>query len=125
MSEVSITAHAVLRYAERVLGFPIDHAREMLERSCGVKVSDSTLLQHLEDRAMIDVAAIKARLDTPAVRIAADMGTCNVVSREGRIIIKNRTVITFLERDMSRKVHGPVKRDRKVWIRGQRMMPDL
>lgn len=127
MSHLSITAHAILRYAERVMGFPIDHARQTLERRFGVKVSETTLLEHLEDNGMLDAQSIREVLDTPMARIAADMvdaGECNVVTRQGRIVIKNRTVVTFLEREMKR-TNRPQKYHNKVWIRGQRRVADV
>lgn len=92
-----------------------------------MKVSDTTLLEHLEDNGMLDADPIRAALDTPMARIAADMacaGECNVVTRQGRIVIKNRTVVTFLEREMKR-TNRPQKYHNKVWIRGQRRVADV
>jgi len=124
MPSVQFSAHAVLRYAERALGFPVEKERNLLAQNTGSSINDVQLLDHLESSRKLDATRIRDFMDSPAVRTMTKLGTGNVITPLGRIVIKDGVVVTFLERTMKRQNQTP-RRDGIVWIRGERRSANL
>lgn len=116
---VTISAHALLRYAERAMGIPVAAERERICDRFGRALCDPEILELMADEGLIDVAALTAWLTTPAVLAAANMGDCTVITPEGRIVVKNRIVVSFLARHMKHEHKASRPQDKMYFRRGK------
>jgi len=60
------------------------------------QVSDHAVLRYIERILLIDVDAIRAHLDSPAVATAASFGCETVVMHDCRLRLKGDTVATVI-----------------------------
>lgn len=116
---VTISAHALLRYAERALGIPVASERKRICASFGRTLCDPEILELMADQGLINVPALTGRLTTPAVLAAANMGECTVITPEGRIVVKNRIVVSFLARHMKHEHKANRPQDKMYFRRGK------
>ena len=81
---VHVTAHAIRRYAERVLLVDTTALEAELRPAEGLGSIDQAIVEALRSRGLIDIAAIRAALTTPAVVTAA------ALARKADAIVKVR-----------------------------------
>jgi len=104
---IVVSVHAILRYAERVLGVDVATVQEMFGGP-DYPSSSARTLRHLKDTGQIHVGEINKAILTPTVMLAASMGNCSVITPYGRLIIENGAVVSLIDREM-RRTH------RKSW----------
>lgn len=80
--ELTVTAHAVLRFAERVLGMDIAAARRACAAETGMEPTDAALLSWVQKRGRIDSAEVRLEI---LARIACGRRTGRKVDG-GRLI---------------------------------------
>lgn len=71
------------------------------------RISDHAVIRYLERHYNFDFEGVRAKLNTEAVQMAGNMGARAVILPEGRLVIEDRTVVTFLpSRKRGRKGRG-------------------
>ena len=61
-----------------------------------VRISDHAVIRFLERHYGFDFEAERAKLDSPVVQKAGMFGNCTVKTSFGRLVIQDKTVVTFL-----------------------------
>lgn len=91
-----VTAHAVLRWIERVEGFDLAPWRAAAQRAGVDPHDEGRFLGFLDQHAAIEIGEVSARILSPVVRIAIRSGATSVRSGRWRLIINSRRVVTVL-----------------------------
>lgn len=89
-----ITAHAVVRYLERICGADLDVARFVVADRGGDPTADGAVLEVAETYLGIDVAAARHAMERDAVARAVELGAKSVRIGRARLVIEAGRIVT-------------------------------
>lgn len=120
-----VTAHAIVRWLERVMKVHVAALRLAAKRA-GIKAMvDGALLQFIQDNTDVDVAAVKARLGSGEVRMAIALGARSYPMAGAVLVIKGGCVVTVKPASRSARPQRygkainrrtPSRRDRRSFL---------
>ena len=117
-----ISAHAVLRYIERVMGVDLDEVRAAMKAADpAATFADSAMLVYLENERKIVAAKVRDRMMTPLVLAAIRGGATRVRADGWWFIIEDRTVVTVVPKSTTRRSGH---RSKPKYQHGRRPDPD-
>jgi hypothetical protein len=113
-----LTAHAILRYLERVEGVDIGVIRDGAIRAGAVNPDQRQIWQFARDYMGFDEEAIEARFLTPTVRAAIKAGAKKIRVKGAIFIVRDNAITTAISSSYDRigkKVTKRQGRREKSW----------
>lgn len=113
-----ISAHAVLRWLERVDGVDLGPVRRALAARGVGELGDAQMLGFLAAAGVVDLAAVRGRILTPKVMQAIGCGVKAVEVGVARLVIRDGVVVTVTPRH--REAHHARRGPKAAWASGDR-----
>ncbi len=101
----AISAHAVLRYIERVMGVDMGDVRAAMKAAdpAAVVTSDGAILAYLEKHRKIVAERVRDHMMTPLVLAAIRGGARRVRNGGWWFVIEDKTVVTVVPKSSTRR----------------------